>query len=115
VIEIARKQKNYLPEPSFGTHFFLDLVEASIRYLPLYPDDPGVTFNEDFLSTQHNILPEVLPECTHLAEVIRVIDVSATSGGKLLQIYMNANLEEAIAFLSEPSGKIDLKGEKQGS
>lgn len=115
VIEIARKQKDYLPEPSFGTHFFLDLVEASIRYLPLYPDDPGVIFNEDYLSTQHNILSEVLPDFTHLAEVIRVIDVSATSSGKVLQIYMNANLEEAIAILSEPSGKSDLKGKKQGS
>ncbi len=41
LIEIARKKGNYVPDLSFGTHFFQDLVEAAIRYLPLYPDDPG--------------------------------------------------------------------------
>ena len=41
LIEIARKKGNYVPDLSFGTHFFQDLVESSIRYLPLYPDDPG--------------------------------------------------------------------------
>ena len=29
LIEIAQKQKDYVPELSFGTHFFQDLVEAS--------------------------------------------------------------------------------------
>ncbi len=115
VIEIARQQKDYLPEPSFGTHFFLDLVEASIRYLPLYPDDSGIIFNENYLTTQDNILPEVLPDCAHLADVLRVIDVSATSGGKLLHVYMNADLEEAVAILSEPSGGVKLKEKKRGS
>ena len=28
LIEIARKQRDYTPDPSFGTHFFQDLVEA---------------------------------------------------------------------------------------
>ena len=37
LIEIARKKGNYLPDLSFGTHFFQDLVESAIRYLPLYP------------------------------------------------------------------------------
>ena len=44
LIEIARQKADYVPDPSFGTHFFLDLVEAAIRYLPLYPDDPGHHF-----------------------------------------------------------------------
>jgi hypothetical protein len=112
VIEIAHKQDDYLPEPSFGTHFFLDLVEASIRYLPIYPNDPQVIFNEDFLSNQDNILPELLPDFAHLAEVIRLIDVSAASGGKVLQVYMNANSEEAIAILNEPSGGVELREKK---
>ena len=47
LIEVARQKGNYLPDLSFGTHFFQDLVEASIRYLPLYPDDPEIAFQED--------------------------------------------------------------------
>ena len=41
LVEIARKKGSYLPDVSFGTHFFNDLVESGINYLPLYPDDSG--------------------------------------------------------------------------
>ncbi len=44
LIEIARQRGGYVPDLSFGTHFFQDLVESSIRYLPLYPDDPETIF-----------------------------------------------------------------------
>jgi hypothetical protein len=49
LMEIARQKGNYLPELSFGTHFFQDLVEAEIRYIPLYPDEPGAVLDERFL------------------------------------------------------------------
>jgi hypothetical protein len=104
LIEIARKQKNYVPEPSFGTHFFQDLVEASIRYLPLYPDDAGVVFNEGFLTSQPNILADTLPAFAALADVIRVIDIPASTGGQVLQILMNAEKEKGIAILTQPGG-----------
>lgn len=100
LIEIAKKKGNYLPDLSFGTHFFLDLVESSIRYLPLYPDDNGIIFNEEFLSVKNSILPEILPEFKHLADTIRVIDVVKTSEGKVLQVIMNADEEKAIGYLS---------------
>jgi hypothetical protein len=102
LIEIARRQENYQPEPSFGTHFFLDLVESSIRYLPLYPDDPGIIFNEEFLKNNENLLPDLLPAFAHLAQVIRVIDVGAASGGNELHVFMNAVQGEAAAVLEAP-------------
>ena len=49
LIEIAKKKKDYVPDVSFGTHFFQDLVEARISYLPLFPDDNDVIFNDEFL------------------------------------------------------------------
>ena len=56
LLEVARKRGNYVPDLSFGTHFFQDLVESDIKYLPLYPDDPGVVFNEAFLLGAPNLL-----------------------------------------------------------
>ena len=44
------------PELSFGTHFFQDLVEAEIRYIPLYPDDPGDRLQRGILAPLRNIL-----------------------------------------------------------
>ncbi len=102
LIEVARKTGNYVPDLSFGTHFFQDLVEARILYLPLYPDDGGVTFNEDFLLKSPNILGDVLPEYSHLAETIRLIDIPQTTDGLHMRLLMNADLKEGVGILSEP-------------
>jgi len=105
LIEIARRKADYVPEPSFGTHFFQDLVEAAINYLPIYPDDLGVIFNESFLRGTKNSLTEHLPEFADLADVIRLIDVPASANDQVLNILMNADQEEAIAFLAEHGEK----------
>lgn len=102
LIEIARQQKDFEPEPSFGTHFFQDLVEAVIRYLPLYPDEPGIHFNEDFFKKQESILSDLLPEYAHLSHVVRVLDIPSITGGKILKVMMNGEGEEALGFLSDP-------------
>lgn len=109
LIEIAYKQKDYVPEPSFGTHFFQDLVEASISYLPLYPDDTDIVFNESFLTSQPNILAGLAPIYDRLADVIRVIDVPASTKGQTLQVVMNAIQERAVAILSEAHQSIEVK------
>jgi pyruvate,water dikinase len=111
LIEVARKQKDYIPEPSFGTHFFQDLVEASIHYLPLYPEDTGITFNEDFLTSQTNKLADILPAFESLAEVVRVIDIPASTGGQVLQVLMNAENEKAAAILAPPGDIRELTTE----
>ena len=62
LLEVARKKGSYLPDVSFGTHFFQDLVEAEITYLPLYPDEDGVIWNEEFLNRAPNSLAESCPD-----------------------------------------------------
>jgi predicted nucleotidyltransferase len=103
LVEVASAQGKYTPEPSFGTHFFQDLVEADIRYLPLYPDDEGVIFNERFLIGSESILTDVLPDYGYLDRVLRVIDVPEVAGGQILKILLNADLDEAVAVLSDAS------------
>jgi len=107
LIEIARKTGDYTPDVSFGTHFFQDLVEAEIRYLPLYPDEDDVTFNEMFLTRAPNLLPELAPEFKHLSDAVRVIDVPRAAEGHVLYVLMNADLDEAVAVLSEPTEYVD--------
>ena len=41
LIELAYTQKGITPEPSYGTHFFQDLVESQIYPLAVYPDEPA--------------------------------------------------------------------------
>ena len=99
LIEVAIKKGDYLPDLSFGTHFFQDLVEAAIRYLPLYPDSAGVVFQQDFFTRPPNALPDLAPEYASLHDVIKVIDVPKVTDGQVLRLAMNADLDEAMAYL----------------
>lgn len=106
LIEIARKKGNYVPDLSFGTHFFQDLVEANIRYLPLYPDDAGVFFKEKFFEESQNIFNDLVPEYHYLKDVIKVIDVHDATNGSVLKILMNSELELAIGMFANPTEEI---------
>jgi pyruvate,water dikinase len=115
LIEIASKHKDYVPELSFGTSFFQDLVEASICYLPLYPDDWGTFFNETFFANSPNRLPDLLPEFAHLAGTVRVIDVPNAEQGMVLNVLMNGEMNEALAFLAQPSAEsIEIPSQNAG-
>ncbi len=102
LIEIARSQGSYKPDLSFGTHFFQDLVESRIRYLPLFPDEEGCDFNEAFFRDAPNLLLDLLPEAGAVAHCVRVIDVASYSDGRILRVLLNADVERAVAYLAEP-------------
>jgi len=102
LVEVARQKDGYVPDLSFGTHFFQDLVEADIRYLPLYPDDSENIFREVFFRRSRNLLPDLLPEFADLEDTVRVIDIPEETDGKILRILMNADLDEAVGVLSSP-------------
>jgi hypothetical protein len=100
LVEIARSSEGYTPEPSFGTHFFQDLIEDGILYLPLYPDDGAVTFNEEFLLNGANALPRLCPAYAQLADVVRVIDVEESRPGRRVSLAMDGELQEALCYLA---------------
>ncbi len=99
LVEIAREHDGYVPEPSFGTHFFQELVEAGIHYLPLYPDAPGVVFNESFLKDSPNALCDLVGADECLEQIVRVIDVAAVRPGRKLELVMDGELQEALCFV----------------
>ncbi len=103
LIEIAIGKDGETPEVSYGTHFFQDLVESGIYPLPLYPNDEGVIFNREFLDGAPNLLPELLPADASSADYLKVIDVAAVSGGRCLEIVMNGEEEQALAYLKTSS------------
>ncbi len=107
LIEVAQKQGDYVPDLSFGTHFFQDLVESAIRYLPLYPDDQDIQFNHKFLLESKNIFKDLVPDFSHLERIIHVIDVKSTAGGSVLQVLMNADTNMAVGLLAEEEGLLD--------
>jgi pyruvate, water dikinase len=107
LVEVATRRGGYLPELSFGTHFFQDLVESAIRYLPLFPDDPDVVFNQEWLRATPGVLADLLPEAAGFAPVVRVIDVPRATGGRVLRVLLNAELDEAVGALLPPAAVVE--------
>ncbi len=101
LIEMARSQGAYTPDVSFGTHFFQDLTEASIFYLPLYPDEEKNIFNEKFMRGAPNVLAALLPEAARQANTIHVIHVPGSTRGLFLHLYMTSDKDKALAFLGK--------------
>ncbi len=92
-------------EPSYGTHFFQDLVEAGIYPLPVALGDKNAILNTHFLNTAPNLLPQLLPEDADYSAYIRVIDVPAVTQGRTLEVVMNDEQERAVGYLKDPSRK----------
>ena len=100
LVEMAREAAGHIPDVSYGTHFFLDLVESRIIYLPLYPDDPKSAFNQEFFTQPSNILSCFLPDAKHFEAFIKVIDVAAVTDGKYAQVVADPRTQEALCFIS---------------
>jgi hypothetical protein len=100
LVEVEIGEAGAAPEASYGTHFFQDLVEARIYPLALYPGEPGTVFNWTFFEQSPQVLEQLLPEAAKYADYVRVIDVPAVSGGRFLEIVMNGEQEEALAYFA---------------
>ena len=100
LVEIARRSAGYTPEPSFGTHFFQDLTEDGILYLPLYPEDETTVFNEAYFRDSPNALEKIVPGHADLAGIVRVVEIASASPGRSLTLLMDGELQQALCFLA---------------
>ncbi len=101
LIEVAKMKKGQIPDLSFGTHFFQDLVEADIRYLPLYPDNDGVVFREDVFFNKKNHLIDFISKSKGFEHIIKVIKVTDIQEDASLSVILNSDVDEAVAFLKK--------------
>jgi hypothetical protein len=94
--EIAYEGGNLMPELSFGTHFFQDLVESDIFYVAIFPQQAGCTFNEEFIERMPNALDKIVPERAKYAEIVKVCEVRDGQ----LQIVSDVVSQKAVCFFA---------------
>jgi len=99
LIEVTGQEIGLTPEPSFGTHFFQDLVEANIYPLAIDLDDEGVVFNRQFFYDTPNHLVDFIPVDEQLSSCLRLIKVSSFRAGHALRLVMDDEDGRAAAFL----------------
>jgi pyruvate, water dikinase len=102
LVELAREEAGHMPEVSYGTHFFLDLVEDQIIYLPVYPDDPHSLFRGSFFADSPNCLAQRLPGYAEFEPWVKLIDVPAAAGNRHVHVVADAGTQRALCFLANP-------------
>jgi len=100
LVEVAREEAGQMPEVSYGTHFFLDLVESETIYLAIYPSDKGSEFNERFFDESPNVLCDLVPDAEAFEHLIRVIDVCSVTGGRYAQVLADPHSQRGLCLLS---------------
>ena len=99
LVELAGEHVGLPPEPSLGTHFFQDLLEAQIYPLALQLDDPKTVFNEDFFEQMPNHVLEWINTEEKFAACLHVLNIGDYAPTKSLSILMNDDVGKVVAFL----------------
>lgn len=94
LVEVAFTSGELVPELSFGTHFFQDLVEAGIFYTAIYPGEPGVSYQPDRFTRLPNRLAELAPDHAAFADVVQVYDTRALG----LQVLADVVSQRLVCF-----------------
>lgn len=97
IVELAYMGGSLMPELSYGTHFFQDLVETDIFYVAIFPETSHSFFNKEFIDSGPNILGTLLPEQAKYEHVVKVKDL----GQENYYLYADVLSQEALCFSPE--------------
>lgn len=78
ICEISYETLGLMPELSYGSHFFQDIVESDIFYAALFQGEKQVFFNEEMILGKPNVLNALLEDSVEemiYSDVIQVIDI----------------------------------------
>ena len=98
LVEVASHTGGFSVEPSYGTHFFQDLVETQIYPLAVYPEEPGDHLNEDFIRKSENQLHKFVSERTPASQCVKVIHIPTERPGHTLDLIMDG--QSGLGYLT---------------
>ena len=95
IIEESYSEIGYMPELSFGSHMFQDLVEAEIYYGALFENEKRLEFNKDMLFDRPNILKDINPNLgEEIYEMVHVVDFDKDKA----ELYHDMNRDETMCI-----------------
>jgi hypothetical protein len=101
LVELSGQGIGTAPEPSFGTHFFQDLMEAKIFPLAVYLDDTDAIFNWNFFNATPNRLGKWIKPDKSVQKCLRLIEVADFRPKHHVNLIMDDAQGKAVAFLRE--------------
>ena len=95
ILEEAYSEVGYMPELSFGSHMFQDLVEAEIYYGALFENEKKLEFNREMIFDYPNILKDINPDFgDEIYDMIQVIDFNEEKA----ELYHDMNKDETMCI-----------------
>jgi len=73
ICEVASKEAGFMPELSYGSHFFQDIVETGIFYVAIFDGQADVIFNPECVLERENLLASILPQSIQFSDVIHIV------------------------------------------
>ncbi len=98
--EIVEMRDGLVPDVSFGSHFFSEIVEDDILYMALFPSQEDTLFQRKFFETSENKLLNMLPDAGKYEHVVRVVDATQLANGETLKLYANS-IKQRVIFYKE--------------
>lgn len=92
ICEVSYRQAGLMPELSFGSHFFQDIVETGIFYAAIFDGEPEASFYPERLLCRKNLLGEMLPR---EGEWEQVIHLARTEG---MTLYSDIISQKLLCF-----------------
>ncbi len=104
LIELSGHNVGPAPEPSLGTHFFQDLMEAQIYPLAVDLDDPRTVFRREFFYDTPSHFADFLSEeyWQPIASALRLIAVEDYRPGQRMNLMLDALHGHAVGFVALP-------------
>ena len=75
VCEVSDNRAGYMPELSYGSHMFQDLVEAQILYGAIFNNEKTLQYDSELFDHLTDIFAEICPDCPDLQKMIQVREV----------------------------------------
>jgi hypothetical protein len=100
LVELSGRGIGIAPEPSLGTHFFQDLMEARIFPIAINLDESGALLNKQIIEQCSNKLENFVHTDGLPKDCLKLVDVEDYRPGSHLEIVMDDEKGKAIAFFA---------------
>ena len=101
IVEVSESRAGYDPELSYGSHIFLDLVEAGILYSAVFETESTLHFAPEYLLAGKNALADYLDCAEALQNVVHVCE----RGQDELNLYYDMATEHLLVTQKKAAGR----------
>ncbi len=74
ICEVSDNRAGYMPELSYGSHIFQDLVESEIRYAAIFNNEKTLQYHPEMFDNEPDRFGEICPDMPELNGMIRVCE-----------------------------------------